>query len=89
MINSGTSNDNKYIEYLYINGVLDPVGSWDVNLEDYATKNDVQIINNSLINLDTRVGNIEEFMNSEYFTPIEDIKQDLNMVKEAVIWRDL
>ena len=89
MINSGTSSDNKYIEYLYINGVLDPVGSWDVNLEDYATKNDIQIINNSLINLDTRVGNIEEFMNSEYFTPIENIKQDLNVIKEAVTWKDL
>ena len=34
---------NKYDEYLYIDGKLELVGNWAVNLEGYATKNDLAL----------------------------------------------
>ena len=112
MVSSGNANNNKYTEYLYVEGILELVGSWDVNLEGYATKADlqsvstqvsnleallnnkadkteVQTLSNSFGELNTRVGNIEEFLNSEYFTPMEEIKTDLSAIKDAVTWREL
>lgn len=39
MVSNGlTDNDNKYYEYIFIDGVFEPVGTWEVDLEDYATK---------------------------------------------------
>lgn len=112
MVASNTSDNNKYVEYLYVDGVLELVGSWDVNLDNYATKAEVQnisshvsnlesllnnkadksevvTISNALGSLNTRVGNIEEFLNSDYFKGFEEMKEDLNSVKEAVTWKDL
>ena len=112
MVASNESENNKYAEYLYIDGSLELVGSWDVKLENYATKEDLQIvsstvsnleallnnkadkteiitISNSIGTLNTRVSNIEEFLNSDYFNSIGEMREDLNSVKEAVTWRDL
>lgn len=112
MVSSGNANNNKYTEYLYVEGILELVGSWDVNLEGYATKADLQSVStqvssleallnnkadktevqtlfNSFGELNTRVGNIEEFLNSGYFTPMEEIKTDLSAIKDAVTWREL
>jgi hypothetical protein len=112
MVASTISENDKYIEYLYVDGILELVGSWDVNLEDYATKQEVQIvstqittleallnnkadkseiisISNSINSLNTKVENIEEFMNSDYFNQVIGMKEDLNVVKEAVTWKDL
>ena len=33
-----TEDDNKYAEYIVIDGAVEPVGTWEVNLEEYATK---------------------------------------------------
>ena len=33
-----TQESNKYDEYIYINGIIEPVGSWSINLDDYYTK---------------------------------------------------
>lgn len=93
MVASTSDTNNKYAEYLYVEGVLELVGSWDVNLEGYATKEEVNVISNSLGSITTRVGNLEEFMNSEYFNSINSrldaVESDLDEVKEAVTWRDL
>lgn len=35
---SATSSNNKYDEYIVIEGVIEQVGNWEVNLNDYATK---------------------------------------------------
>lgn len=34
-------NDDKYDEYVVIDGIIEKVGSWEVNLDDYATKEEV------------------------------------------------
>ena len=35
-----TEGDNKYYEFIVIDGTLEPVGNWEVNLDDYITKDD-------------------------------------------------
>ena len=134
--------NNKYDEYLYINGSLEKVGSWDTDLSDYATKEDlgkvetkvnnleallngkadktevetvsnkvnsleallnnkadkteVEAVNSKVTslsdlvgNLNTKVNNLESFMNSDYFVSKEDYETDMNTLKEAVTWADL
>ena len=34
--------DDKYDEYIVIDGSIEKIGSWEVNLDDYATKNDLK-----------------------------------------------
>ena len=36
-----TDYDNKYDEYIVIDGIIEPVGNWSVDLSDYATKDEV------------------------------------------------
>lgn len=93
MVASNASETNKYVEYLYVEGVLEQVGSWETDLSGYATKEEVNALSNSLGNISTRVENLEEFMNSEYFTDFNTrlgaVETDLNTIKESVIWKEL
>lgn len=41
MISSGDKENNKYDEYLFVDGDLELVGNWEVSLADYATKAEV------------------------------------------------
>ncbi len=41
MISAGEKENNKYEEYLYIENSLEKIGAWDVELTDYATKEEV------------------------------------------------
>ena len=42
MVSNGLSDyDNKYDEYVIIDGVLEKVGNWSINLENYATLTDL------------------------------------------------
>lgn len=34
--------DDKYDEYIVVDGTIEKIGSWEVNLDDYATKNDLK-----------------------------------------------
>lgn len=34
--------DDKYDEYIVVDGVIEKIGSWEVNLENYATKDDLK-----------------------------------------------
>lgn len=93
MVASGASETNKYVEYLYVEGVLEQVGSWETDLSGYATKEEVNALSTSLGNISTKVENLEEFMNSEYFTDFNSrlgtVETDLNTIKESVIWKEL
>lgn len=43
MVPSGlTEDDNKYYEYIVIDGVIEPVGAWEVNLDDYTTETELE-----------------------------------------------
>lgn len=94
MVASTSSDTDKYVEYLWVDGELEFVGSWnDVNLEGYATKEEVNALSATLGTVSTRVESLEEFMNSEYFNTfdarLEAVETDLDSIKEAVTWKDL
>ena len=38
-------------EYLYVEGILEKVGAWDVNLEDYVTATDFEIALNNKVDV--------------------------------------
>ena len=43
MVSRGlTDDDNKYYEYILINGIFEPVGSWEIDLSQYAKKEEVK-----------------------------------------------
>ena len=112
MVASAQNINSKYAEYLFIEGALELIGSWDVNLEGYATKQDVQEVNtkinslsellnnkadkeevntifSSLGSLTTKVENLEEFMNSDYFKRIDRLEDDVDSIRESVIWKEI
>ena len=93
MVASNASETNKYVEYLYVEGALEQIGSWETDLSDYATKEEVNTLSTSIGNISSRVENLEEFMNSEYFTNfntrLNSVETDLTAIKESVIWKDL
>jgi predicted nucleic acid-binding Zn-ribbon protein len=41
--NTSETASDKYTEYLYIDEILEPVGSWGVDLDAYATKNELTV----------------------------------------------
>lgn len=53
-----TDDDNKYYEYMVIDGVIEPVGTWEVDLSEYAKKSDLSAI-------ETNVANIEVLLNNK------------------------
>lgn len=132
ILSSDVLEDNKYDEYLYIDGHLEKVGSWQTDLSGYVTKlefdshvsnieallnnkadkievetitsrvNDLEMMLNNKANktdldslsnlvgtLDTKVSDLETFMNSDYFITKEDYNADMNAVKDAVTWKEL
>lgn len=50
-----SDTDNKYKEYIVIEGNIEPVGTWEVNLDNYVTN----------IEFTTTVGNLETSINSK------------------------
>lgn len=57
-----TDYDNKYEEYIVIDGLIEPVGNWSVNLDDYVTKNELQTSLSTKVN---KVDNARLMLNSE------------------------
>ena len=43
MVKVSNTNNDKYDEYLWVEGALEKVGAWEVDLTDYATKNEVAL----------------------------------------------
>ena len=93
MVASNASETNKYVEYLYVEGALEQIGSWETDLSDYATKEEVNTLSTSIGNISSRVENLEEVMNSEYFTNfdarLDSVETDLTTIKESVTWKEL
>lgn len=77
MIPSGLQeDDNKYYEWILINGVFEQVGSWEVDLSDYAKASD-------LINLTTTVTNLNQTV-ADNKTETDKAIQDLNDAVDAL-----
>lgn len=50
--NTSTTTSDKYTEYLYIDNELEPVGSWDVNLDDYVTTDQLATLLNNKVDIE-------------------------------------
>lgn len=57
-------DDNKYYEYVVIDGVLEPVGTWEVDLSQYATKTELADTNSQITLVKADVSNITTFLNN-------------------------
>ena len=70
MVPSGLQeDDNKYYEWILINGVFERVGSWEVNLSNYATKADIntltETVNSNKSEIDTSISDLQGQITSE------------------------
>lgn len=71
------ANGENYDEYMVINNKLEKVGDWSVNLDNYATKNEVLEINTKVINLTTTVGEINTKV-TNLVTKVETIETTID-----------
>lgn len=79
-------NGEVYDEYMIVNGKLEKVGDWNVNLDDYAKKAEVEQIASDLattkqtvLNIVTRVENLENISSQ-----VEDLASQLNNIDKKV-----
>ena len=96
------SSDDKYDEYMFVNGTLERLGDWGVNLDGYATteqlntvKSDLTtLLNNSLGNyvektvFNTQVGDITKLITYDAESP-KSIIEELNSIYERLTWASI
>ena len=66
LVPTGNLSGNLYDEYMVIDNQLEPVGSWEVNLNDYITNDKLTAVLGNYITTDTfnrKVGDIETSIN--------------------------
>ena len=66
LVPTGNLSGNLYDEYMVIDNQLEPVGSWEVNLNDYITNDQLTAVLGNYITTDTfntKVGEIETSIN--------------------------
>lgn len=67
LVPTGNLSGNLYDEYMVIDNQLEPVGSWEVNLNDYITNDELTAVLGNYITVsafNTKVGEIETSINS-------------------------
>ena len=67
LVPTGNLSGNLYDEYMVIDNQLEPVGSWEVNLNDYITNNNLTAVLEDYVTVsafNTKVGEIETSINS-------------------------
>ena len=67
LVPTGNLSGNLYDEYMVIDNQLEPVGSWEVNLNDYITNDELTSVLEEYVTVDTfntKVGEIETSINS-------------------------
>ena len=62
VLNDSSDNNNKYSEWIIINNVFEKVGSWEVDLTNYAKTEDLENISSEIERIDnTIISNTNEF----------------------------
>ena len=67
LVPTGNLSGNLYDEYMVIDNQLEPVGSWEVNLNDYITNDELTAVLEDYVTVNTfntKVGEIETSINS-------------------------
>ena len=88
LVPTGNLSGNLYDEYMVIDNQLEPVGSWEVNLNDYITNDELTAVLGNYITTDTfntKVGEIETSINSlvEFKNKVGDLST-LNTYNENI-----
>lgn len=95
--NGETTEDgeNKYEEYMIVDGYLEKLGEWGVNLSDYVTMAEFTPVKNSVLQLEkdtlklkTDVGDITQLFGYTEETPVTIVDQ-LNLLNNILIWQDI
>lgn len=76
MVPTEIAGSNKYNEYMVIDGKVEPVGSWEVDLDDYATKDEVNQsvtdINTQLTAVNNELARIDAKAEPNIITDVDD-----------------
>lgn len=95
------AKDAGYEEYFVIDNKIEAIGYLDEILDNYATKEDLKLINTgigslntSLLEIDSKISNIEDSLNgfiskSEYTEKIKLIDADIAQLKKSTHWGNL
>lgn len=84
MVSRGlTDDDNKYYEYILINGIFEPVGSWEVDLKDYATKADLSKTESALNTLSQTVTANKNESDEKFLNLQNGLENETNRAKAA------
>ena len=88
MVPNGLSDyDNKYQEYLVVDGIIEPVGDWSVELDDYVKKDDLIFtsvdINQFIINDDKELGLSPTFI-STFTSGLDELNETVTILETNV-----
>ena len=84
MIPSGLQeDDNKYYEWILIDGVFEQVGSWEVDLKNYATKDDVNAVDTKVNTLTQTVTDNKNALDEDISDLQQQITDEIARAQEA------
>lgn len=75
--------DDKYDEYVVINGAVEKVGSWEVDLSNYATKNEVSAVDTKVDTLSQTVSNNKSELEEEILNLQKDLEDEVSRATAA------
>lgn len=78
MVSRGlTDDDNKYYEYIIINGAFEPVGSWEVDLSNYATKEQLSSVDEKITTLAETVSDNKDELDEKILNLQKDLEDEV------------
>ena len=76
-------DDNKYYEWILIDGVFEQVGSWEVDLKNYATKDDVSAVDTKVNTLTQTVTDNKNALDEDISDLQQQITDEIARAQEA------
>ncbi len=84
MVSRGlTDDDNKYYEYIIINGAFEPVGSWEVDLSNYATKAQLSSVDEKITTLAETVSDNKDELDEKILNLQKDLEDEVSRATAA------
>ena len=83
-------NENSYDEYMVVNGQLERVGDWNVDLSDYATKSEVAAVSTRVDDIASQLNGVKSDVSAHTTaitninTSIEDLTSSLGSTNSSV-----
>lgn len=83
---------DSYDEYMFVNGQLERLGDWGVDLSGYATISQLQAVDNKFADylpktdFQTTVGDLTKLTN---YTTGNTLVDEINLINERLIWQEI